>query len=234
MRRPRRVNGIVSRGGGDRLAAMDRDFWLDKWDRDEIGFHKAAAHPALVAHIDRLGLPEGGRVFLPLCGKTRDIGWLRARGYRVAGIEFSQRAVDALFADLGVAPERTREDALTRHAVPGLDIFTGDVFDLDADRLGPVDGVYDRAALVALPEGTRPRYAAHVGTLTDCAPQLLISFEYDQAAMRGPPFAVDASALEGYYGDGYDLALLARDPVAGGLKGRCPADETVWLLRGKG
>ncbi len=102
---------------------------------------------------------------------------------------------------------------------------------MTADVLGPVDAVYDRAALVALPEDLRPRYAAHVHAITGGARQLLICFEYDQSVMPGPPFSVDAAEVERVHSPRYRLTRLAAVPVEGGLKGRCPATETVWLLR---
>ena len=77
-----------------------------------------------------------------------------------------------------------------RYSADGIDIFAGDIFEITADVLGPVDAVYDRAALVALPEGMRRRYAAHLAGITAVAPQLLVTFEYDQAEMDGPPFSI--------------------------------------------
>lgn len=212
---------------------MDREFWIDKWQAGEIGFHNADPNPALVAHVGRLGLAPGARVFLPLCGKSRDIGWLLGQGYRVCGAELSDLAVRDLFADLGVVPQRSERGALTFHTAPGLDIAVGDILDLDQRALGPVDAIYDRAALVALPEGMRGRYAAHLTTITATAPQLLVSFEYDQAAMNGPPFSVDAAQVRRFYGADYYLTLLERAAVQGGLKGRCAADQVIWLLQRK-
>jgi thiopurine S-methyltransferase len=209
---------------------MDRSYWIDKWKSDQIGFHKADVNPMLVAHIDRLDLPEGARIFLPLCGKTRDIGWLLSRGYRVCGAELSVLAVDQLFADLGVEPICASTGSLTHYAADGIDIFVGDIFDVTQAMLGPVDAVYDRAALVALPGDTRHRYAAHLARITGTAPHLLICFEYEQNEMNGPPFAVDETELRRVHGDRYAMTLLERADVAGGLKGRCKADETVWHL----
>jgi len=209
---------------------MDRQFWLDKWNADEIGFHKDTVHPALAAHLDRLSLSPGARVFLPLCGKTRDIGWLLSRGYRVAGAELSDRAIRDLFADLAIAPTLADHGPLTHYTAPGIDLFGGDIFDLSAADLGPVDAIYDRAALVALPPETRPRYAEHVTGIAAGAPQLLVAFDYDQSAMNGPPFSVEAAQISRYYARDYEITLLASDAVEGGLKGRCPAQETVWLL----
>jgi len=96
--------------------------------------------------------------------------------------------------------------------------------------LGPVDAVYDRAALVALPADVRQRYAAHLIEIIATAPQLLICYEYDQTLQAGPPFSVDREELHRHYRESYRLTLLDSADVAGGLKGKCPAKENVWLL----
>ncbi len=209
---------------------MDAEFWLQRWQENDIFFHGREANPLLIAHFDALSLAGGSRLFLPLCGKTLDIHWLLARGYRVAGAELSAIAIDQLFAELGVAPKITALGALLRYSAEGIDMFVGDIFDLSREFLGPVDAVYDRAALVALPEPMRDRYAAHLTAITDRAPQLLITFDYDQSLQHGPPFSVGAAEVDRLYRASYALTMLARVVVAGGLRGKCPADETVWLL----
>lgn len=209
---------------------MDRDFWHRKWAINEIAFHERAPNALMLAHIGQLGLAAGSRVFVPLCGKALDLHWLLSEGYRVAGVELSQVAVDQLFAELGVTPEVSAEGDLLHYRAGNIDIFVGDVFSLSAEVLGPVDAVYDRAALVALPETMRARYAAHVTQLAARAPQLLICFEYDQAIMAGPPFSINDAEVQERYGQAYALTLLERAPVKGGFKGRIPAVEAVWLL----
>jgi len=210
---------------------MDAEFWHERWRENRIGFHQPAPNAMLVDHIGALGLAAGARIFLPLCGKTRDIGWLLSQGYRVAGAELSRLAVDQLFEDLGLTPEITEMGALARFHAPGIDIFAGDIFALDAEGLGPVDASYDRAALVALPPDMRARYGAHMARITGGAPQFVICFDYDQSLMSGPPFSIDAAEIARVYGPHYGLTDLAHAPVSGGLKGICPATERVWLLR---
>ncbi len=210
---------------------MDEGYWHSRWQNNEIAFHEDAANALLVGHVETAFGRPGTRVFLPLCGKTRDIGWLLARGYQVAGAELSRQAVDQLFEELGVEPEVTDQGRLTRCSADGLDIFVGDFFALTAAMLGPVDAVYDRAALVALPAAMRPRYAAHLTQTTDAAPQLLITYEYDQSLMDGPPFSVGGEEIKELYADRFEVTRLASVEVAGGLKGRCPAIEHAWLLR---
>ena len=208
---------------------MDRDFWLQRWNNNQIEFHDGRVNRLLEKHLDALGLADGSRLFLPLCGKTLDIGWLLAKGFQVAGIEFSELAVEQLFSELGVAPVGSHVGNLKHYQAPNLDIFVGDVFDLTGELLGPVDAVYDRAAFVALPAAMRDRYAAHIGAITGFAPQLLVCFEYDQSLMEGPPFSISAEETGCRYGCIYDRANLDRIDVAGGLKG-VEATETARLL----
>ena len=210
---------------------MEHDFWHERWNLNQIGFHEAEANALMVEHLGALDLDPGAQLFLPLCGKTRDIAWLLDKGYHVVGAELSETAIRQLFADLRIVPEVSDHGALRRFKAPDIDILAGDIFDVTADDLGPVDATYDRAALVALPALTRERYAAHVHAITGGARQLLICFEYDQSVMPGPPFSVDASEVERVHGDRYTRTALATVPVKGGLKGKCPATETIWLLR---
>jgi thiopurine S-methyltransferase len=209
---------------------MDARFWRDKWERNQIGFHEAQVNPLLVAHFDRLALPAGSRIFVPLCGKTLDIHWLLSRGQRVVGAELSELAVHQLFRELGVTARTTVSGKVTRHSAPGIDIFHGDIFDLSRVDLGEIDGVYDRAALIALPAPLRSRYARHLAAITNQAMQLLICIVYDQHLQAGPPFSVDGGEVARLYDGLYDLKALGSVVVVGGLKGICPASEEIWLL----
>ena len=210
---------------------MDPDFWHERWENNQIGFHEGETNALLEAHFGSLGLAGGSQVFLPLCGKTRDIAWLLHQGYRVAGAELSATAINQLFADLTLAPEITNCDSLDRYSAPGIDIFVGDIFDLATDVLGPVDAIYDRAALVALPQGMRTAYAAHLTHLTATAPQFLITFTYDQSMMEGPPFSVSEAEVRRLYESRYEITDTLRKDLQGGLKGQIAATEDVWLLQ---
>jgi thiopurine S-methyltransferase len=212
---------------------MDGRFWHQKWERNEIAFHEREANPLLVTYFKDLSLPEGSRVFVPLCGKTLDVHWLVARGYRVAGAELSHIPVGQLFSELGVAPDITAIDRVSRYSSHNIDVFVGDIFSLSRSVLGQIDAIYDRAALVALPEPIRDKYAAHLIEITDRAPQLLITFDYDQRLLDGPPFSVSDEEVGRHYRESHDLRLLASEDVKGGLKGRCAAAEHVWLLTKK-
>lgn len=210
---------------------MEHSFWKEKWEQKEIAFHGSETNPLLAKYFGELSLPPGSRVFLPLCGKTLDLHWLLASGYRVAGAELSGIAVAELFAELGITPSTSRHGSLTHHQAEQLDIFEGDIFELTADLLGPVDAVYDRAALVALPEGLRQQYAKHLTKIANRAPQLLLCIEYDQSLRDGPPFSLPADKIREVYHGTYTQTELGSAEIPGGLKGNCPASERAWVLR---
>jgi len=210
---------------------MDVNFWHQRWELNEIAFHEREANPLLVKYFDLLSLTKGSRVFLPLCGKTLAIHWLLSNGYRVAGSELSEIAVNQLFSELAIEPNITAFSQIRCYSADNIDIFVGDFFDLSRGMLGRVDGIYDRAALIALPETMRNRYAAHLMQITARAPQLLICLEYDQSLVDGPPFSVTDKEVCRHYQESYYLTALASVDVVGGLKGKCPAKENVWLLK---
>lgn len=210
---------------------MDPGFWHQRWEKKEIAFHEGKPNTFLVKYFKDLSLPKGRRIFVPLCGKTRDLSWLLSNGYRVAGAELSQLAIEELFIDLGLQPDISEVGQLHQWSAQNIDIFVGDIFALSRQLLGAVDGVYDRAALVALPEQMRTRYTAHLTEITHRAPQLLITYEYDQRVMDGPPFSVSNEEVVRQYSGSYEMTLLVSSDVAGGLKGKCPAKENVWQLK---
>lgn len=209
---------------------MDEKFWLNKWEVKDIGFHQTEANPLLVKWFKKLLLEQGSRIFLPLCGKTLDITWLLSMGCRVAGAELSERAIKELFLELEIKPRVVTVGSLKHYIGKNIDIFVGNIFDLSAVTLGAIDAIYDRAALVALPEAMRCQYSSHLLQITNRAPQLIICFEYHQELLAGPPFSIDATEIDQHYGDAYRLNLVESVEVAGGLKGVCAAKENAWLL----
>lgn len=211
---------------------MDAEFWLAKWDRNEIGFHAQHPHDGLVQYFSTVCAPPGCHVFVPLCGKTLDIHWLIKKGYTVSGVELSRRAVEQLFDELEIQPViSSLTTDVTVFEGGGIRIFVADIFALTPSMLGQVDAVYDRAALVALPAASRAEYAQLLVGLSQCATQFLICVEYDQTKLSGPPFAVMESDVEHYYAGYYSIKSISRYPVANGIKGKVPGYEHIWLLK---
>lgn len=206
------------------------NYWHGRWRENRIGFHQPTAHPMLTAHYTKLALPEHPRIFVPLCGKSHDIGWLLEQGAHVIGCELSPIAIEQLFAQLNLTPTNTTINGKHTHChTEQLDIFVGDFFDLIPNHLGHIDAVYDRAALIALPPELRPRYSEHLRHLTNNAAQLLITFDYDQALMNGPPFALSKQEIHQHYAASHHIEQLAQITI-NNFKQTCPATETIYRL----
>ena len=213
---------------------MHTDFWRKRWDNNEIGFHEEKPNPLLVKHVKSIGASHGQTVFVPLCGKSVDLNWLLAQGFRVIGSELVAFAVQQLFVEADIEYVVDKNDGVVRYvaknkAIP-LQVFVGDIFALSAGILGKIDFIYDRGALIALPIDIRNKYVKHLRLISNYATQLLITLNYDQQEMIGPPFSISYDDLKEYYGKHYTITQIEGELIAGGLRGVQNITENVWLL----
>ncbi len=205
---------------------MESEFWHERWREGRIGFHQPAPNAQLLTHWQGLGLARGSTIFVPLAGKSTDMTWLLAEGYRVLGIELSRVAVEAFFAENNLEAEEERLPDFDVFEAQNIEFRCGDFFALKPEDLAPVDAVYDRAALIALPPEMRAAYAAH---MTLCLPpgaeMLLVTLEYPQAEMAGPPFSVSEAEVSELYGADFNIERVGC--VSVGAEGRPPAGKDL-------
>jgi len=186
----------------------DPDFWHQRWSRGEIGFHRDEVHPQLRRFWPEVSQGRRAPVLVPLAGKSLDLHWFSDRGHAVTGVELDPIAVRAFFDEAGLSPRIDERGPLARWHADAVTMFQGDFFGFRADP--SFEFFYDRAALVALPGEVRPRYLEHLaGQLAAGAHGLLITLEYPQEQMEGPPFSVDPSELE--HQRWFDVEPLFRD-----------------------
>jgi len=191
---------------------MEHTFWHNKWEINQVGFHLDYVHPLLKRNLELFQvngvLKNPGKIFIPLCGKTLDIEFLLSQGCDVIAVELSEIAVKDVFSQLELSPTICAWQEGKIYQSEKLTIFAGDYFSLTQKDLGQISLVYDRAALIALPEKMRLEYAQHMAKITLYAPQLLITLDYDQSIAGGPPFAVSSEEVEALYGGTYPIQLL--------------------------
>lgn len=187
---------------------MDPNFWLERWQKHEIGFHQPKVQPALEKHWPLLGLEPRTTVLVPLAGKSLDMDWLAARGHTVIGVELSEIAIDEFFSERDIKPDVREIGAFTVKSWGNIALWCGDFFTLSQSILPRIDAVYDRAALVAMPPELQPRYVA---TLAAVVPEdtqiLLIGLDYNEQEMQGPPFAVPQSRVRALFENQFDVEL---------------------------
>jgi thiopurine S-methyltransferase len=193
---------------------VEHDFWHDRWRTAQIGFHRSSVDDSLIRQWPDLSLPKAARVLVPLCGKSLDLLWLLDQGHAVIGIELSDIALQSFFMENGVAARRRTLPHFDLYEAENLECYRGDLFDLTPERLGQVAAVYDRASLVSWAPEQRGRYVEHLTALTGTGTQtLLVTLEYPQAEMKGPPFSVDSAEVHRLYSPHHSTHELARRDV---------------------
>ena len=219
---------------------MHEEFWQARWARNEIGFHLKEVNPHLQACWAQLAVPAGSEVLVPLCGKSLDMPWLAAQGQRVLGIELAAKAVTDFVAEQGLSPAVRADGALQRHEDAGIAVLQGDFFAVEPAQTAGCTAFYDRAALIALPAEMRRRYVAQLQRLLPAgAVGMLVTLDYPQEQMSGPPFAVDDAEVRALYGEGWELELLlCSDALEGNWRfierGLSRLEERVYRLRRRG
>jgi len=194
---------------------MQPEFWHERWRTGQIGFHQSAVDRNLRRHWSALHLPSNEcRVFVPLCGKSLDLLWLREQGHFVAGVEISATALESFCMENGIPARRRTLARLEVYEAESLQLFRGDFFALSPKLLGEVAVVYDRAALISWAPERRGPYVAHIAALTpSSARMLLVTLEYPQAQMPGPPFSLPHEEIVSLYSPYFTLEELGREDV---------------------
>jgi thiopurine S-methyltransferase len=193
---------------------LQPEFWHERWRTGQIGFHQRAVDRHLGRYWPELGLAAKTRVFVPLCGKSLDLQWLRERGHSVVGVELSAAALESFCMEQGVPARRRTLDCFDVYEAAQLQLYRGDFFALTPELLGSFAAVYDRASLISWTPELRAAYVAQVAALSRPGTQtLLIATEYPQAQMPGPPFSLDTEEIHRLYSGSHSIQELSREDI---------------------
>jgi thiopurine S-methyltransferase len=193
---------------------MEISYWESRWKNNRIGFHSPEPNPRLVQLRDDGRIGAGMNVLIPLCGKSVDMKWLADRGIRVTGVEASELPCRDFFREQDLDYTESRSGDFTVYNSGMITIMQGDFFRLPPSFNNTFDAVFDRAALVALPPEKRKLYSARLTSLCRAgAVKMLISYEYDQDEMAGPPFAVPVDEVAALYAGSMSIEIVDNDPV---------------------
>ena len=219
---------------------MDHDFWHQRWTEGRLGFHQQKVNSRLkkfwnMAASGPASL-SGAKVLVPLCGKSLDMLWLAREGHRVVGIEISDTACRDFYVENKLQCTRKDDPPFVKFSGGDIELWCGDFFDLQPDDLDDIHAVYDRAALIALPEAMRANYVSHLAVLLQPNSRIfLISMDYDESKMQGPPFSVPENEVRGLFENKFSIDIIARasgPDIVGNLaaRGLDTLDEKVYLL----
>ena len=168
----------------------------------------------MLRHWDGLGIPSDATVFVPLCGKSGDLIWLAQQGHKVVGAELSEIAVKEFFTESSLEPKVYDEGEFKCYESGPIKLYCGDFFKLKAFQIEEIAGVYDRAALIALPSPMRKSYVEHLNTLLKPKTRaLLVTLEYDEEVMQGPPFCVRSEEVTYLFNATTEIEALQSESI---------------------
>lgn len=222
---------------------MDHEFWHNAWEQGKTGWRQRRQNTRLQRYWPELGLQTGSSVLVPLCGDSPDMLWLLENGHQVIGCDLSDIGLRRFLLDHDI---RYTEAVIAdgdgiEFQAENLRLVCGDFLALTPAQMGPVDAVYDRAATVAMPPELRQLYANKMIELTESGPAvepvqgLLISFDYDQQKMAGPPFSVPPDEVNRLYGASFVINCVGSESgksILGNLRerGLDTLEESVYHL----
>lgn len=209
--------------------------WQKGWDSGRYsvpgqGFHKAEVNPFLVKHMPLLQLSPSedickqDRVLVPLCGKTVDMVYFADQKISALGLEAIPRAIQE-FAEIVKLPKEAAVFPLHKNAQHNwklngngyVGIVEGDALDFKVDEKGPVDAIWDRAALIALRPEDRDAYVFMLHNALKPGGRVLLSVvEHDMVVMPeghlssstpptgtlepyGPPYSITKEYVSSLY-----------------------------------
>ncbi|WP_394130273.1 thiopurine S-methyltransferase [Shewanella maritima] len=193
---------------------MEPSFWHQKWESKQIGFHQDQVNPFLVKYWASVKADPRQSVFVPLCGKSLDMCYLAEQGHRVIGCELNLTAVKDFFVENQLSYQTHQHGEHTVLEDDTISLYQGDIFTLPPEATQHIGSFYDRAALIAWPDDLRQQYAAKLAQLIPAGTSgLLVTLDYPQAELNGPPFAVSPQWIEQYLATHFDVELLTCEDV---------------------
>ncbi|MES2296225.1 MAG: methyltransferase domain-containing protein [Pseudomonadota bacterium] len=167
-------------------------FWDERFERGFTPWDRGAAPQALQDFVQASGRTLS--TLIPGCGAAYELALLREHGWDATAIDFSAAAV--LRARAVAGPHAAR-------------IVQADFFSYAP--AAPLDLIYERAFLCALPRAMWPQVAARWAALLP-AGALLAGFFFFDSAPKGPPFGIAAAELEGLLAPHFERVV--DEPVA--------------------
>jgi hypothetical protein len=151
-------------------------FWDERFERGFTPWDRGGVPQALRDFVARSGKPLV--TLIPGCGAAYELAFLSEQGWDATAIDFSPAAVARAKAGLGQWADR---------------VVQADFFDYAPAR--PLDLIYERAFLCALPRAMWPQVAARWAELLAPGAKLAGFFFFDDAP-KGPPFGIGRAALD--------------------------------------
>lgn len=188
----------------------NNQYWLDRWQNNDVDFCQESPNEFLVKHFSRLNINSSSVCLVPMCGCSIDMLYFLSKGVKVVGIELSEKAVLSFFSQNNIKYEIIEESDYKCYKGNDIEIYVTDIFNLPkiAKNLPDFDIWYDRGAYIALPEDIRARYAKMMlQVCSDNTQILLLVMEHDKKSQT-PPYSVTQAELIKNFSPNIEFELI--------------------------
>nr|CAH0099717.1 unnamed protein product [Daphnia galeata] len=151
------------------------------------------------------------RIFVPLCGKTKDLRWIYDQGHEVVGLDGVEKPILEFFQEQGLNFSKGNEGGFQFYVSDDgrLKIYHSDLFALQPEVCGKFDAVWDRGSMVAILAEEREKYAKLLKSLlNENFSYLIDTMQYDQSQFSGPPLSVPVEEVKRLFGDTCEVETL--------------------------
>ena len=198
------------------------------------------------------------RILLPLCGKSVDLLWLWRHGHDVVGVEDFAKSISDFAADSHLVPEDVNNNKSQDEEMQAIKECIGaeEMLSLLQSSFSPsnasgspftdhsFNAVWDRSAFVSMPPRYHGFYAEAIKRLLNWHDFrfMLLVYEFDETAVKGPPYAVTQDRVRALFQDFADIHRIYEAPLLfdARLSGsnqfslsKTDVREVVYLLRNK-
>ncbi|MBK2256962.1 thiopurine S-methyltransferase [Francisella philomiragia] len=188
----------------------NNQYWLDRWQNNDVDFCQEAPNEFLVKHFCRFNINDSSVCLVPMCGCSIDMLYFLSKGIKVVGIELSEKAVLSFFSQNNIKYEIIEESDYKCYKGNDIEIYVTDIFNLPkiAKNLPDFGIWYDRGAYIALPEDIRARYAKMMlQVCSDNTQILLLVMEHDKKSQT-PPYSVTQAELIKNFSPNIEFELI--------------------------
>ncbi len=217
---------------------MEKEYWINKWHSNDIAFHEQNITPDLISHIKQLKLKEDDCIFVPLCGKTKDMLWLVHQGFYVIGVEISDIACHDFFSESQITPRIVHTDKYKKYESERITLFCADFFDLKQSDFPPVKAIYDCKALIALPPCHREKYLTQILNCFGSDINILLLTREGDKTVKPPPYPISDKEIKLLYSEYFNIQQIEYNEIKNIPerlinKGYTQMFERTYLMEGK-
>lgn len=188
---------------------MESSFWKEVWNEGQIGFHQSEINKNLKRFAQKF--KDRSTVLVPLCGKSKDMCYLTEQGHKVHGVEIVEKAIIEFKEENPAYWTHSTASEFEKFSSSEIDLYLGDFHRFSKLDMN-YESIFDRASMIALPPEMRKVHAKELSTLTKKSGNiLLITLEYPQEKVAGPPFSVPKYEVENLFEHEFHIEEIAHE-----------------------